>query len=142
MKATIFAFVALEAAGVLSATEAECGALGVMDRSQVPSSVDADAVRKCIHHPLSHSLTSRNTPGESLTKRYCRHGYWSGCNNGYCWIRCGEQPEDGRWCWAATNRGYGMRLICAEDGHCTGDNAPPDQACGSISKGGDPCHSC
>ncbi|KAF4507890.1 hypothetical protein G6O67_004341 [Ophiocordyceps sinensis] len=138
MKNTIFAAVAIQAAGVLSLNStavAECGALGVMETSQLPAHVDANAVRKCVDHPLA--LTKLDQP---LAKRECRFDSKFGCTNGYCWRRCGRSPDSGEWCWTAWNSGMGNWITCLNSWQCN-FNLTSHGGCGFSFWGRD-CKSC
>ncbi|KAL6232517.1 hypothetical protein BDW75DRAFT_242917 [Aspergillus navahoensis] len=95
MKATTLVS-AITAFGLISAVsaiklpndlaEAICGDLAVMNVTDLPEGVDADAARTCKEHPEGVNVIE-TTPG----KRDCWFGNSLGCSvGGYCYKSCAQ----------------------------------------------------
>ncbi|OTB11572.1 hypothetical protein K445DRAFT_321952 [Daldinia sp. EC12] len=116
-----------------AASNADCGAAGTFEISQLPKGVDPSAVRTCIEHPLGNSLQESVEKREgALFERACWHGKAVGCTKGYCWKTCGDGP----WCWTARNSGFGDWYTCKSDSDCS-----QSQPCSQSTAGKD-CKSC
>ncbi|KAM0817307.1 putative IDI-2 [Seiridium cardinale] len=135
----LFAF---QIAGVFStpspaASEADCGTLGVMssDLSRPPAGVGAADVRNCIEHPPGKpAIQERAEEGLEVAKRDCYYGPKKfGCENGYCWKKCGS--KHGPWCWTARHGGFGDWFTCNKHSDCN-----EDMTCGQSINGS--CDSC
>ncbi|KAI0839840.1 hypothetical protein F5Y06DRAFT_264757 [Hypoxylon sp. FL0890] len=116
------------------APTSDCGALGTVTATTLPSGIDPNAVRQCIEHPLgtSNSDISERDLASDLFKRDCWYGKPVGCTKGYCWKKCGDGP----WCWTARNGGFGDWYTCKKDSDCQ-----TSFACGEVA-GGRECKSC
>ncbi|KAL6786419.1 hypothetical protein J3E68DRAFT_420882 [Trichoderma sp. SZMC 28012] len=122
-----------------------CGDLEVMkmDANQLPSGISLDNVRMCKEHPLTQDdidildgahLAPADVSQSSGTsalplyfgiKRACYYAAPYGCTRGYCWKAC---DDDGKWCWTASQGGYGAWATCKTFEDCGLDD--DDFGCG------------
>ncbi|KAL6815292.1 hypothetical protein GGI42DRAFT_362700 [Trichoderma sp. SZMC 28013] len=122
-----------------------CGDLEVMkmDVNQLPPGISLDDVRMCEEHPLNQddidildgaSLASADISQSGGTsalplyfgiKRACYYAAPYGCTRGYCWKAC---DDDGKWCWTASQGGYGAWATCKTFEDCGLDD--DDFGCG------------
>ncbi|KAL5092916.1 hypothetical protein Trisim1_000648 [Trichoderma cf. simile WF8] len=122
-----------------------CGDLEVMkmDVNQLPTGISPDSVRMCEEHPLNQdgidildgaSLAPADVSQRGVTsalplyfgvKRACYYAAPYGCTRGYCWKAC---DDDGKWCWTASQGGYGNWATCKTFEDCGLDD--DDFGCG------------
>ncbi|KAL8990766.1 MAG: hypothetical protein Q9169_008042, partial [Polycauliona sp. 2 TL-2023] len=63
---------------------------------------DASDPRGTIHAAeLADDNNNANT--DELAKRACRY-VSHGCDNGYCYKKCGSENDKGHWCWLAVRQ--------------------------------------
>lgn len=145
-----------------TATEEECGALGVFkyNPSDLQANEDPSRFRKCKEHPMflegvfpgpgdnsagdgevedgaaGTSPVARSEPlGNILAKRECLKPSDAqyGCSKDkWCWSRCGNV---GQWCWLAWEGGKGAWRGCQSNNDC---RPLSESGCGQ----GDYCESC
>lgn len=122
---------------------ARCGSLGIMSLDDIPEDARAGNVRKCAGHPLGHNrpfegtsfapmddsaetaVASTNT--SNLQERACWFDSEYGCTKKFCWKVCGN---GGKWCWTASNGGYGPWRTCSSYHDCK-KSFPCGKGCGS-----------
>ncbi|KAK8002422.1 2-isopropylmalate synthase [Apiospora arundinis] len=127
---------------VTQALAAECGSTeNVM---VVPAGANETEYRHCANHPLGDAKAQVARDLNVLDKRDCWRGAETGCTKGYCWKRCGNNYNDGNWCWTAKGGdGKGDWYKCSDNGQCfsymqcgqsNGGNCP-DCGCDCRTKG-------
>ncbi|KAK2732295.1 hypothetical protein CKAH01_02241 [Colletotrichum kahawae] len=84
--------------------------------------VDPSQIRKCKEHPLGSNPRPEGAHGWGKCWDVDPGEY--GCSRGYCYRAC---DGDGRWCWTARNRGYGLWKTCDARADC---RVADDISCG------------